>query len=83
MISTALSANRFAIFSPVSEPLPLGVDVNTTIQEYLRSLQRVTVRFHIDAFAGEFVGDAAVELFENCGCTLFALVCATCEQLVL
>eukprot|EP00903_Cladosiphon_okamuranus_P015886 g14672.t1 len=48
-----------------------------TEMEYLRSLQRVMVRFHLDAFVGELVGDVAIELFENCGCTLFALICTT------
>lgn len=64
---------------PPPHPTP-GVNMNThPPQEYLRSLQRVTIRFHLDAFAGEFVGDVAIELFENCGCTLFALICTTCE----
>lgn len=47
---------------------------NERAQEYLRSLQRVTTRFRLDAFAGEAVGDVTIELYENCSCTLFALI---------
>lgn len=46
----------------------------------MKSLRRVTMRFHLTAFAGEFVGDVAIELHEKCDCTLFALVCTTCES---
>lgn len=35
------------------------------------------IRFHLDAFTGEFAGDVAVELHRECGCTLFALICSS------
>ena len=57
-------------------PLPIARNP----QEYLRSLQRVIIRFHLDAFTGEHAGDVAVELHRECGCTLFALICTTASS---
>ena len=48
-------------------------------QEYLRSLQRVMIRFHLEAFTGEYAGDVAIELYRECDCTLLALICTTCS----
>lgn len=48
-------------------------------KEYLRSLQRVMIRFHLEAFSGEYVGDVALELYRECECVLFVLICTTCS----
>ncbi|CAM9278886.1 unnamed protein product [Ectocarpus fasciculatus] len=50
-----------------------------TEMEYLRSLRRVTLRFRLTCFAGDCVGDAAIELHEKCGCILVALICNACS----
>lgn len=80
-LSATSSANGLSTISSHRRISSQGALDLTTPQEYLRSLERVMVRFHLDAFAGEFLGDTAIELFENCGCTLFALICTTCELL--
>lgn len=68
------------VFSAPLPHLPWNGYAKQT-QEYLRSLRRVPIRFHLDAFVGEYVGDVAIELHEMCNCTLFALICTTCELL--
>lgn len=56
---------------------------NKTNQEYLRSLHRVLIRFHLGpAFSAERVGDVAMELYRECQCTLFALVTASASTTV-
>lgn len=37
------------------------------------------IRFSLNAFSGERTGDMAVEVHQECECTLFALICNTCS----
>lgn len=37
------------------------------------------IRFELKCFEGQKAGDVALELYKECECTLFALICTACS----
>ncbi|CAN0056547.1 unnamed protein product [Ascophyllum nodosum] len=80
----ARAAEEAKLNSPLAErmfetEMASNRSIRSYCSEYLRSLQRVMIRFHLEAFTGEYAGDVAIELYRECDCTLLALICTTCS----